>query len=260
MPPSLFKYTVLTVATVGATFLLAVGGAQADVFTLNYEAPGALSSTATFSVEGVETFDGRSVGTGTGFTTDYGTSGAITGTYSGPFGLQINSADQYGGAGGVGNYAVAFNGTPYTVALVADPVKDPQGINYFGYWLSALDAGNLVTFYRNGVQVGQLDPGQVTSAVSGNSAYYGNPNANFLGQDSNEPFVFVNFYDKTGTFDTVSFTQIGGGGYESDNHTVGYFTKIGGVPEPTGWALMLTGLGAIGAAARARRKSTAATV
>ena len=63
-------------------------------------------------------------------------------------GVQINPADVYGGAGGAGNYAVAFGNTPYTLTLTADPIKDPQGINYFGYWLSALDAGNQVAFLQ----------------------------------------------------------------------------------------------------------------
>jgi hypothetical protein len=83
---------------------------------------------------GVETFNSRPTGTGPGFTTDYGTGGAITGTYSGPSGVQINPADVFGGAGGIGNYVVAFGNTPYTLSLVADPILDPQGINYFGYW------------------------------------------------------------------------------------------------------------------------------
>ncbi len=110
----------------------------------------------------------------------------------------------------------------------------------------------MVTFYRNGTQVGQLTPGQVTSNVSGNPAYYGNPNGAFLGQDGGEPFVFVNFYDKTGTFDEVSFTETTGGGYESDNHTVGFYTAP--IPEPATWSLMLVGVGALGLALRDRRR------
>ena len=166
--------------------------------------------------------------------------------------MQINAADQYGGAGGAGNYVVAFGSTPYSVSLTSDPTLDPQGINYFGYWLSALDSGNVVTFYKNGAEVGQLTPGEVTSEVSGNPAYYGNPNANFLGQDGGEPFVFVNFYDTTGAFDQVSFTETSGGGYESDNHTVGFYTAA--VPEPATWTMLLVGFGALGFALRDRRR------
>jgi hypothetical protein len=121
-----------------------------------------------------ENFDTRSGG----FSTDYGTSGVITGTYSGG-GLQILPADQYGGAGGAGKYIVAFTGTSYTLTLVNDPSKNPDGINYFGYWLSALDAGNQVVFKKSRVQVGALTLGDVLAQVSGQPAYFGNPNPAF---------------------------------------------------------------------------------
>src|SRR5277367_4779679 len=96
----------------GAGLALAASAASADTFLLTYEAPGVQNSTATFSVSGVETFDSLATGNDAPFTTDFGTGGAITGTYSGPDGVQINNADQYGGAGGVGKYAVAFGSDP----------------------------------------------------------------------------------------------------------------------------------------------------
>ncbi|RBP17199.1 hypothetical protein DFR50_10384 [Roseiarcus fermentans] len=202
-----------------AASLTVAGAARADSFELNYEAPGVETSTATFSAVGVETFDTLKTGMNASFTAAFGATG-ITGTYSGPNGVQINSADQYGGAGGTGKYAVAFNSDPYTLTL-------NQNVNYFGYWLSALDAGNVVTFYANGVQVGQVSPGQVTAVTQLNKAYYGNPNANFKGQDSGESFAFINFYDTTGSFNQIQFSEAPtfGGGYESDNQTVGVFTK-----------------------------------
>ena len=156
-------------ALLGAAGLIAaltVGtAAKADNFLLNYEAPGVQNTTATFSVSGVETFNEQPTGIGSGFTTDYGTGGAITGSYTGANGVQINPADVYGGAGGTGNYIAAFGNTPYTLTLTADPTQDPQGINYFGYWLSALDAGNQVAFYKGGVEVGALTPGDVIAKL-----------------------------------------------------------------------------------------------
>ena len=247
---------VPTLVIAGA-MLAGVGAAHADDFSLNYEAPGVQNSTATFSVEGVETFDTLAVGNDT-FTTDFGTSGAITGSYSD---VKILPADQYGGAGGTGNYAVAFGGSPYTVNLTANLSKDPKGINYFGYWLSALDGGNQVTFLRNGVEVGALNPSQILSEISTNTAYNGNPNNPYKDWNAGQVYAFVNFYDTTGTFDQVTFDENPSeGGYESDNHTVGYYTAIGGVPEPTTWALMLVGFGALGAGMRASRRGRYAAV
>ncbi len=220
--------------------------AHADVFFLNYEASGVEHTTATFTTVGVETFDGRT--SGASFTTDFGTGGAIAATYSA---VRINSADRYGGAGGAGKYAAAFHTTPYSLHFTADPALFPLGVNYFGYWLSALDAGNQVAFYRAGVQVGALSPGDVLARIGGNRNYFGNPNPGYTGQNGAEPYAFINFYDKTGSFDEVRFTQsTNGGGYESDNHTVGFYTATGGTPEPATWALFVAGFGLVGVGLR----------
>ena len=255
MKRALFGAAGLIAAVAAAT------AAKADTFFLNYEAPGVQNTTATFSVSGVETFNSQPTGVGAGFTTDYGTGGTITGSYSGVNGVQINPADVYGGAGGAGNYIVAFSNTPYTLTLTADPIKDPQGINYFGYWLSALDAGNQVAFYKDGVEVGALTPADVVAKLGPSGPYYGNANPPFAGDDSGEPYAFINFYDLNGTFDQVVFTENpAGGGYESDNHTVGFFTHVGGVPEPSTWAMMLLGFAGLGFPSyRSSRRAISAT-
>lgn len=193
---------------------------------------------------GVENFDSRSSGS---FTTDFGiTSGyTVTGTYSDAV---IMSHDVWGGAGGAGNYAVTFVTGGFAVDLAT---TNPDGINYFGYWLSALDRGNQVQFYSNGELVFSFAPTDVDATIGGscpgNSAYCGNPNA---GGNPSQPYVFLNFFDKTGTFDRIVFSenpQIGG--YESDNHTVGYVTggsgtPVNGVPVPG--TLLLSGMGLVG--------------
>ena len=94
------------------------------------------------------------------------------------------------------------------------------------------------------------------------SAYYGNPNAAFLHQDSGEPFVFLDFFASSGvTFDKIVFSEVNsGGGYESDNHTVGEWKTQGTgtvvpVPEPATWGLMLLGVAGVGGAMRLRRQA-----
>jgi hypothetical protein len=212
--------------------------ASASAFTLTYEAPGVQNTTATFSAVGVETFNERSVSNGQTFTSTFGSTG-ISATYSG---VDIRSADEYGGAGGTGKFASASYSDPYSVTF-STPV------DYFGYWLSALDAGNVVSFYNGSTLEATFNAGTIFgSAVKGDSAYFGNPNTAYLKQDSAQPYAFVNFYDTTGTFNKVVFSESSpnDGDYESDNQTVGIYKSIGGtvisVPEPSSWALMSLGL------------------
>ncbi|MFN7174522.1 MAG: PEPxxWA-CTERM sorting domain-containing protein, partial [Thermaurantiacus tibetensis] len=91
--------------------------------------------------------------------------------------------------------------------------------------------------------------------------HFCNPNAPF-GRACHEPFVFVNFF-MTGSerLTRVVFTNSGGGtGFESDNHTVGYFTHMSGnaIPEPGTWAMLIVGFGLIGLAMRRRRDTLSA--
>jgi hypothetical protein len=235
----------------------ASGALALDAFVLTFENAGIQSSTSGFDVVGVEDFNARALGTGS-FVTDFGTAGAITATYSAS--TRIMRADKYGGALGTGRYPVAFKDSIYDLTLSYDSVRVPNGINYFGYWLSALDKFNIVEFYRGGTLVGSLDPAGVIARVgacpNASNAYCGNPNVPFKGQNSGEPYAFINFYDTNGTFDRVRFVEdtTGGAGYESDNHTVGYYNQITGneVPEPASWALMIAGFGLVGGALRRR--------
>lgn len=246
----------------GAVALTAFAGVAhaGDNFHVTIENPGVKKSTATFDSVGVETFDSTALGGNRSFTTDFGTGGIITGSYTG---VDVLAADQYGGAGGVGNYASTQSTGGYSLDLTT---TDPAGINYFGFWLSALDGGNTLTFSKAGTTVFTFSPTDVLALVGSMPAYFGNPDGPFAGQDGAQPFVFLNFYDTDGIFDKVTFSENPTiGGYESDNHTVGFFTvesgtPVGGVPEPASWAMMIMGFGAIGGAMRRRAASQALAV
>ena len=195
---------------------------RADSITITYGAAGVQTPSAVVlryaTTIGTETFDGRTSGS---FTTSFGTGGAITGTYSG---ASIASANLYGGAGGSGSYIQALaNTSGYTIALATSGVP---GVNYFGYWLSALDAGNQLTFKRAGQVVGSYSTADLVAALGSCSAsnpYCGNPTTRFKGQDGGEPFAFVNFVDLNGFFDEIDvYEKPAVGNYESDNHTVAY--------------------------------------
>jgi len=237
---------------------IGIGSAKADAFSLSYEAAKVQSANTTALCAnagagtctiGVETFDTRT--TNTAFSTQFGTGGTITGNYSA---TSILPADQYGGAGGTGKYVAAPSGTNYSVALSTTLTT---GINYFGIWISVLDAGNQLAFYNGTTLLYSFKPSTLIAAVgscpNASNAYCGNPNSQFPNGDNTEPFAFVNFLDTNGTFNKVTFVQGGTSGtFESDNHTVGYATTQSGVnipvTEPASLALLafaLVGLSAI---------------
>ena len=223
-------------------------------------------------VFGTETFNGQATGPSSGFTTNFNTGGAtsanlgtnITGTFSGSF--SINPADQYGGAGGQGNYIVAY--ASGGIDLTLSHTAALPGINYFGLQISALDAGNTLTFYSGGVQVGQYGPANMIASLgacpSASNPYCGNP---MTGQDANEQFAYVSFFDLGGYFDEITLTETGGGGFESDNYTAGYVDTasmfqtsavseaVSAVPEPPSMGSLLSVLAALpGFAAWERRR------
>jgi len=228
-------------------------------FKVIFEDPGVQNSTAIFDVVGVETFETRPLGLNTGgFTTDFGTGGTIVATYTGG---RIDNANIYGSAGGVGKHIVTFQ-TGMQPIDVQFTTTLPQGLNYFGYWLSALDANNRLEFFSGSTSLGVITPASVIGALGGcpsaTNPYCGNPTPPFLGQVKHEQFAFLNVYFNPGvTYDRIRIFQVGGGGYESDNHTVGYFLKTNVVPEPATWMMLIAGFGLVGFALRDRRRGIA---
>ncbi len=260
-----------------AIAVLPFAAAQA-AYTITIEAPGVQNSTAAFGSVGIENFDSRSAGVNQTFSTSFGAS-SFTGTYTG---VRVNNADQYGGAGGSGRYAVQFGSPGFTLDLATTL---PGGVTYFGFWLSALDNGNTVRFFDDAVLLFSFDATVLRNFVNAQpnaAAYRCNPNLP-AARNCTEPYAFLNFYAHGGTsFDRIVFDQVTGGGYESDNHTVGQWSAITGtwvpggasvspvgivpnpvpgplaVPEPAAWAMLMAGFGLTGSAMRRRRRAVAA--
>jgi hypothetical protein len=209
--------------------LVIVFGSQSvysDTFISTIEAPRVQDTTTVFFNVGKETFD---TVTTTSFTSNFSTQvGAfplVTGL-SGALALtNLSGFNLYGGANGTGKYP----GTGGTINL-------NTAVNYFGLWVSAMNGGNTITFYREqgGAQLYQFTLAQMTGLVgtsSNTNLYYGNPNwlilgyANQFAAQGGEPFAFVNFYDTDNKF---KYITIEGAGFESDNWTVGDYSAISG--------------------------------
>ena len=221
--------------------MIAASPAFADApppVTVTYENPGVENSTLPFAFGSlVETFDGLAKQV-------YSTVATTVGTYTN---LDVTLNDQYGGAGGAGNYPTVFSGNSYALTLV-------QPVAYFGLWFSAQDTNNQLVFKNNGNVVFTFNGDQMRSDLSGNGAYFGNPDAPYAGQNQYEPYAFINFTAASGvTFDEIDFVQNGAwGGLETDNHTIASIAAA--CPEPAVWALMMVGIGGMGAALRVRRR------
>ncbi|QLE47478.1 hypothetical protein FD724_04655 [Nostoc sp. C057] len=211
----------------------------------------------------VDTFDSQAQGySATGF--EWKDGETKIGSYSNTL---ILNPDQYGAAGGTGKYFdvdTNRSGNGQTVSTLN--LTSPQ--SYFGLWWSAGDANNVITFLSQGQVVQTLTTADVVSYIAklpNKTSYYSNPNSQFQNQNSGEPYAFINFYDVGGTFDQVQFTNIGGTGFESDNHTVASsYKSITGnivtqaVPESSS-VLGVFAIGFVGAASvmtgRAKKKS-----
>jgi hypothetical protein len=197
------------------------------------EAPGVQATTVSGTI--TESFNSLPVGA-------LGVYVSPVGTYQ--TGAQIVPPDAFGGANQTDYISVgAQSGT-------TSYILDFNGLqSYFGLYWAAGDIRNRLEFFNGGTMVGNFTVADVLVAIAGpNFAnYFGNPNT---GQDGREPFVYLDFTSNAlGTnFDSLRFLNNSTTGFETDNHSV-----VAGVPEPSTYALMLTGLGLIVVAIRRRK-------
>jgi len=220
------------------TTVLGLAGAANAQISVTAEAPGDETSI----VPGVitETFNEFSPGpvSTTGISTAIGT---LAGGY-------IFGANEYGGAGGTGDfYAIGKEiGTQTTFPGILT-FNGPQ--SYFGIWWSAADAQNSLTFYHGSTPIETFTSAEITAGLS--SAYLSNPSGTFAGQDKGEDFVYLNFDVTSGS--PITSVQFNDGnetstGFEMDNFSI-LAPKVPDVPN----SLTLLGLGLSGLTAFGRR-------
>ncbi|MCW3061840.1 MAG: hypothetical protein JWQ02_3661 [Capsulimonas sp.] len=206
--------TGLTALCIGS-----ISAANAEI-VISVEAPGVTSTTVGGTI--TETFNGYDA---------YSKDPLVSpiGTYTS--GGVVNPYDQYGGAGETGKYLAVgaqSGGLDVTLTLAH---RDA----YFGMWFCAGDNQNELSFYDGGTLLGTMNTAVVLAKINENHAYFGKP---VTGQDSGEPFAYLNFFGLSGTkFDKIVIHNDSfGTGFESDNHSVrAYQATLTGTEIPNGF-------------------------
>ncbi len=236
----------MRLASIAVAAALAFAGqdASAGPITASYLAAGVQTpnfptgcSGTTSCYYGTEAFTNWSEGDFTSTfqtgTSNFGASNYIKGVYTanGDTNWSRSPANQYGGANGTAPYPELFgntsSGDAYVIRLSTS--ASIPGVNYFGIWISALDASNNLQFYSGGkllYSFGVTDLQTALGTCSGSNAYCGNPTTPFKGQNSGEAYAYVNFFDTVGYFDTVVLYNTTSSGFESSNHAVGYINPM----------------------------------
>lgn len=181
----------LTVAGGG----LIAAPAQSQSLKLYLSPPGAQATAVAGAA--TENFDNLALG-GLGCPKTLAVGNCLAGS-----GGSVKVPDQYGGAGASGKYLAVASGSPVTIDQLSNPTR------YLGFWWSAGNGGNTITFYDQADNVlatfttatlttllgSSTSTGSIT-AIDGNSypksSYWGNPNSAYAGQGTGEPYAYIN--------------------------------------------------------------------
>jgi hypothetical protein len=196
-----------------------------QAFTLTVESPSSYAASSAVGTTQQVNFENLATGSNNGYNVNFvdATSGN---TYKATYdNLQIynyGSSTQTAGAGYTGNFASNFTtGAPGggTIVTTTNLTFTDQtqggasaGVKYFGLFISSLDTNNQLTVYNGSTIVAQFNISNIPAFLNNNSAYIGGP--------FNQYGAFFNFYaDGSEQFTRIQLAQLGGGGFENDNHT-----------------------------------------
>ncbi len=132
-------------------------------------------------------------------------------------------------------YLAVFKGNDVTIKLSTTA-------NYYGIDWGAISPNNVFSFYRGDQLIKSYNTQDVNPVAPVRAQQHGG-----------EGNGFVHFYadNSNEIFDRIVISQLGGGGFESDNHTFNIGTKgFKDVPEPG----IMFGLAAIGGAAWMKKR------
>ncbi len=190
---------------------------SASAVTITYENPGIYSASSAVGTTKQVDFESASIGVTNGYGVSFvdSTSGDnYTATYDTLQVANYGGSGQTAGAGYSGQFSTNIEGVLTTNLTFADTTTGnaAAGIKYFGIFYSSLDSNNQLAFYDGSTVLAQFKISNIPQLLNNNSAFVGGP--------YNQYGAFFNFYADAGEqFTRIEFTQTGGGGFESDNHT-----------------------------------------
>ena len=214
--------TVAFASALAALVLAAAGSASAAVIT-NF-GPGDASPGTGYTV--IDNFD-----TGLGLFGATGTGYILTTNHDGAGAPPANSIPYDT------NYLSVLGGGGVSISFAA---LGASNVHAFEFDWGSIDSYNTLVIHSSA--------GDVT-IVPGSLSFPNDANGNQVLPGTNGLFVVSGSSGET--FSGISLSS-GSNSFEIDN------LAIAGVPEPTTWAMMLVGLGALGGALRGRRKTLAA--
>ena len=234
----MFIKKALTIAALSAVASVSyAGSAHALGFTYNagsFRTPGVTNEGAfsnNVNQQGYTTLDFNNGAVPGNDTVKYSFSSAAPLPTPGKTGIY---SDQWAPSGVSGeenksNYLAVFEGND---ALIE--AKGGKKFNYFGLNLGALSGGNTLRFFDGANLVKELTYDIMTKLAPVAATQHGGQKNGF--------FEFFSEGDND-NFDKIVLSQVGGGGFETDNHTFRVGTgKYTSVPEP-GIVLGLVGVG-----------------
>jgi hypothetical protein len=209
----------------GAIAVSAISGLSspnvASAVTITYENPNIFSASASVGTTKQVDFESATLGNTPNYTVNFVDSASghdYVATYDLLKVTNYGSGSQTAGAGYSGQFATNIddgaNKVLTTNLTFADTTagNNAAGIEYFGLFYSSLDANNQLTFYDGSTILAQFTFQNIPQLLNNTPGFVGGPYT--------QEGVFFNFYADAGEkFTKIQFSQLGGGGFESDNHT-----------------------------------------
>jgi hypothetical protein len=228
-------------APIVATVIGTVLAPAAHALTVTYEAPNNHAASPLVGTTQQVNFESLPVGANSGYSVNF-IDAATNHSYLANYDyLPINNygsgGSQTSGAGYTGQFVAGFDWQAPTNLTFTNQTNGgvPAGVRYFGMFYSSLDRNNQLSLYNESVLLAQFTISNIPLTL--------NYQPGFVGGPWQEEGAFFNFYaDGNEKITRVQFSQLGGGGFEHDNHTF----RVPNAVVRTGTKVNLAGLNITG--------------